>query len=230
MMMTPKVSVKALPLEDRPRERLYHNGAAELSLPELLSVLLGRGSKDGGVLFLAYRLIERYGDVVSLGRADLDDLTNTPGIGFARACRIVSAFELGKRFTRASGTRGAPVRGPGEIAKLFMDDMRHYDREHFKAAFLNTKNQILRIVTVSIGSLNASIVHPREIFKPAISASAASIILVHNHPTGDPSPSKEDVEFTRRFAKCGDLMGIQLLDHIIIGSGRYRSLKESGVF
>ena len=111
-----------------------------------------------------------------------------------------------------------------------MDDMRHYDREHFKAALLNTKNQILRVVTVSIGSLNASIVHPREIFKPAISASAASIILVHNHPTGDPSPSKEDVEFTRRFAKCGDLMGIQLLDHIIIGSGRYRSLKESGVF
>ena len=129
-----------------------------------------------------------------------------------------------------SETRGTPIRGPGEVAKLFMDEMRHYDREHFKAVLLNTKNQVLRIVTVSIGSLNASIVHPREIFKPAISASAASIILVHNHPTGDPSPSKEDVEFTRRFAKCGDLMGIQLLDHIIIGSGRYRSLKESGIF
>jgi DNA repair protein RadC len=108
--------------------------------------------------------------------------------------------------------------------------MKHLDREHFKAALLNTKNQILKVVTVSIGSLNASIVHPREILKPAISASAASIVLLHNHPTGDPTPSREDVEFTRRFAKCGDLIGIRLLDHVIIGAGRYRSLKETGVF
>jgi len=108
--------------------------------------------------------------------------------------------------------------------------MKDYDREHFRAVFLNTKNQMLKTVTISIGSLNASIVHPREILKPAISVSAATIILVHNHPTGDPTPSREDIEFTRRFAKCGELIGIELLDHVIIGADRYQSLKEGGYF
>lgn len=228
--MTGGISVKALPPEDRPRERLYRIGPADLSLPELLAIVLGRGSKEGSALDLAYRLLENFGDIVVLGRASVDELTNVPGIGFVRACQIAAAVEVGKRFSRASATRGVSVSGPSEVATLFMDEMKHYDKEHFKAALLNTKNQILKVVTVSIGSLNASVVHPREILKPAISASAASIILVHNHPTGDPAPSKEDVEFTRRFAKCGELIGIQLLDHVIIGSGGYRSLKEAGVF
>jgi DNA repair protein RadC len=229
-MMMDRLSVRALPPEDRPRERLYRIGSADVSLPELLAIVLGRGSRQGSALVLAYRLLETFGDIVTLGRAGLDELTAVPGIGFARACQIVAAVEMGKRFSRANATRGISIRGPAEVAGLFMDEMKHYDREHFKAALLNTKNQVLKIVTVSIGSLNASIVHPREILKPAISASAASIILVHNHPTGDPAPSREDVEFTRRFAKCGDLIGIQLLDHVIIGSGRFQSLKEAGVF
>jgi DNA repair protein RadC len=224
------MSVKRLPPEDRPRERLYHNGASELSLQELLAVVLGKGTKDASALALAYRLLERFGDIVSLGRTSLDDLKKIPGIGFVRACQLVAAFEIGKRFARDPGIQGASIHGPEDIAGIFMDEMKHLDREHFKAALLNTKNQILKVVTVSIGSLNASIVHPREILKPAISASAASIVLVHNHPTGDPAPSREDVEFTRRFAKCGDLIGIRLLDHVIIGAGRYRSLKETGVF
>jgi DNA repair protein RadC len=228
--MSGGISVRGIPVEDRPRERLYRVGAADVSLQELIAVVLGRGSKEASALSLAYGLLETFGDIVALGRANLDELRNVRGIGFARACQIVAAVELGKRFSRASTAAGISIRGPAEVAGLFMDEMKHYDREHFKAAFLNTKNQVLRIVTVSIGSLNASIVHPREILKPAISASAASIILVHNHPTGDPAPSREDVEFTRRFAKCGELIGIQLLDHLIIGSGRYQSLKEAGVF
>ncbi len=223
-------SVRCLPAEDRPRERLYHIGPADLSLQELIAIVLGRGSREASALLLAYRLLETFGDIMTLGRASLDELTKVRGIGFARGCQIVAAVEIGKRFGRASTTQGVSIRGPGEVARLFMDEMKHYDREHFKAALLNTKNQVLKVVTVSIGSLNASIVHPREILKPAISASAASIILVHNHPTGDPAPSKEDVEFTRRFAKCGELIGIQLLDHVIIGCGRYESLKEAGVF
>ncbi|MDH3214904.1 MAG: DNA repair protein RadC [Candidatus Krumholzibacteria bacterium] len=228
--METHLSVKRLPPEDRPRERLYHNGPCELSLQELLAIVLGRGTREASALGLAFRLLERYGDIVSLGRANLDDLKKVPGIGFVRACQLVAAFEIGKRFATNPGTRGISIHGPGDIARMFMHEMTHLDREHFKAALLNTKNQVLKVVTISIGSLNASIVHPREIFKPAISASAASIVLVHNHPTGDPTPSQEDVEFTRRFAKCGDLMGIQLLDHVIIGWGRYRSLKESGAF
>ncbi len=228
--MRTQMSVKRLPLEERPRERLYHVGASELSLQELLAIVLGRGTREASALVLAYRLLERFGDVVALGRTSLDDLKKFPSIGFVRACQLVAAFEIGKRFAREPGMTGCPVRGPGDIARIFMDEMRHLDKEHFKAALLNTKNQILKVVTVSIGSLNASIVHPREILKPAISASAASIILVHNHPTGDPAPSREDVEFTRRFAKCGELIGIRLLDHVVIGAGRYRSLKEGGVF
>jgi DNA repair protein RadC len=219
-----------LPRGERPRERMYWNGSRELSLLELLAIVVGGGSKGAGALAVAYRLLESFGDLSALGRAGVDDLMNIPGIGIARACQLVAAFELGRRLARESGSNGAAIKSPGDIAGIFMDEMKHYDREHFKAALLNTKNQILKIVTVSIGSLNASIVHPREILKPAISASAASIVLVHNHPTGDPKPSREDIEFTRRFAKCGELIGIGLLDHVIIGTSGYASLKEQGYF
>jgi DNA repair protein RadC len=203
-------------------------GTRELSLQELLAIVIGGGSNSAGALTIAYRLINEFRDLSSLGRADPDELRAVKGIGFARACQLVAAFELGKRFAKESGVNNTSIRAPEDIARLFMDEMKHLDREHFKAALLNTKNQILKIVTVSIGSLNASIVHPREILKPAIATSAASIVLVHNHPTGDPKPSKEDIEFTKRFAKCGELIGIGLLDHVIIGAGRYTSLKERG--
>ena len=222
--------IRGLPEGDRPRERLYHIGPRELSLQEILAIIIGGGSKGAGALILSLRLLEEFGDIVTLGRSGIDDLRRVSGIGFAKASQMVAAFELGKRFSRESVSNGSAVKMPQDIARIFMDEMKHYDREHFRAAFLNTKNQIIRTVTVSIGSLNASIVHPREILKPAISASAASIILVHNHPTGDPTPSREDIEFTRRFAKCGDLIGIELLDHVIIGADRFQSLKEGGYF
>ena len=228
--MLQRFSVKRIPDQDRPRERLYHVGAAELSLQELVAIVIGGGSRGASAPVVAMSVLHEFGDLVSLGRAVVDDLSRIPGIGFAKACQLVASFELGKRFARESRSNGNSVRTPRDIALLFIDEMKHYDKEHFKAAFLNTKNQLLKVVTVSIGSLNASIVHPREILKPAISISAASIILVHNHPTGDPTPSKEDIEFTNRFAKCGELIGIELLDHVIIGADGYRSLKEGGYF
>jgi DNA repair protein RadC len=223
-------SSRGLPTSDRPRERLYARGAGELSLQELLAIVIGEGTRGSSALVVALGLLGEFGDLVAMGRAGVDEMRRVRGIGFARACQLAAAFELGKRFARAARTNGTSIRAPADVARLFMDEMKHYDREHFKAAFLNTKNQIIRVVTVSIGSLNASIVHPREILKPAIAASAASIVLVHNHPTGDPSPSREDVEFTRRFARCGELIGIELLDHIVIGADRFQSLKESGYF
>jgi len=225
-----RISLRGLPSGDRPRERLYARGAGEISLQELLAIVIGGGTRGAGASMLALRLLGEFGGVVALGRSGVDELRRVPGIGFARACQLVAAFELGKRFARESRAGGSAIREPGDIARLFMDEMKDYDREHFKAAFLNTKNQIIKVVTVSIGSLNASIVHPREILKPAIASSAASIVLVHNHPTGDPSPSREDIEFTRRFARCGELIGIELLDHIVIGADRFQSLKESGCF
>ena len=225
-----KTPSSGLPAADRPRERLYARGAGELSLQELLAIVIGEGTRGSSALVVALRLLGEFGDLVSTGRAGVDEMRRVPGIGFARACQLVAAFELGKRFARESRKSGSSIRAPKDVARLFMDEIKDYDREHFKAAFLNTKNQIIKVVTVSIGSLNASIVHPREILKPAIAASAASIVLIHNHPTGDPTPSREDVEFTRRFARCGELIGIELLDHVVIGADRFQSLKESGYF
>ena len=224
------LSVSGLPSSEKPRERLYHVGPRELSLQEILAIAVGGGSAGAGALGLAFGLLGAFGSLTALGRAGVDDLRQVRGIGFAKACQLVAVFELGKRFARDSVSNGSSIKTPGDVSRIFMDEMKHYDREHFRAAFLNTKNQLIRTVTVSIGSLNASIVHPREILKPAISASAASIVLVHNHPTGDPTPSREDIEFTRRFARCGELIGIEILDHFIIVSDRYKSLKEGGYF
>jgi len=228
--MNGTASKHGLPSGDRPRERLYHVGARELSLQEIVAIIIGGGARGAGALILSMRVLTEFPDLLALGRTSIDELRRVPGIGFARACQLAASFELGRRFARETRGNGTSVKTPADVARFFMDEMKDYDREHFRAVFLNTKNQMLKTVTISIGSLNASIVHPREILKPAISVSAATIILVHNHPTGDPTPSREDIEFTRRFAKCGELIGIELLDHVIIRADRYQSLKEGGYF
>ncbi len=196
---------------------------------ELLELVLsggaGRSSRE-----VAAELLERYGDVLGLMRSEVKELVRIRGVGVKSALRIKAALELARRgFLRERLEKTVKVGSPSDLAEIMIPELKGLDREHFKAVLLNTKNVIVRIVTVAIGSLNAALVHPRETFKTAVSSSAASLILVHNHPTGDPEPSREDEELTKRFAEAGRLLGIELLDHIIIGDGRFVSLRERGL-
>lgn len=228
-MLEYKITMKDMPLELRPRERILKDGPEALSNIELLAILLRIGTKEDNVLELAAKILTQVGNVKGLVNHSIDDLKNIKGIGLAKAAQIKAAIELGKRISSTSNEERPIIRSPQDVERLLMEEMRHLDREYFKAISLNTKNNVLAIETVSVGSLSSSIVHPRELFKNPIKRSAAAIILVHNHPSGDPSPSKEDLDVTRRLAEVGKLLGIEVLDHIIIGDNKYISLKEKGV-
>lgn len=179
---------------------------------------------------IAARLLERFGSVRRLAAASTDEWSCTQGVRAEHVERLAACLEIGRRVVYGRPFARVRVDGPGDVARLLMPALRDSDREHFIAVLLTTKNQVIDVVTVSIGSLSASIVHPREVMKPAIQTSAAAVVVAHNHPTGVPTPSPEDVEFTRRLAQCGELLGIRLLDHVIVGDGTYASLREGGHF
>jgi DNA repair protein RadC len=220
--------MEEIPVEDRPRERLKSLGAEVLSVRELLAIVIGPGSRDKGAMELAGDLMSAFESTRDLSGASIEKLSGINGMGFAKACRVRAAIELGKRVVKAMRGRIRSVRCPDDAAGLVMEDMRHLDREHFKVILLDSKNAVISIETVSVGTVNASIVHPREALRPALEKSATSMVLVHNHPTGNVSPSREDILLTKRFEKCGRILGIDVVDHIIIGDGRYKSLKEGG--
>lgn len=215
-----KTSLEAL------RSRFYLRGSDGVGDEDLLAMVIGAcNHRPAGAI--AQELMERYGGLDGIEEAGIDGLLGFGGLGRAGIVRLKAAFELGKRsVTRERENRITKVRSPGDVAELMIPELKGLDREHFKAVLLDTKNGIIRIVTVAVGSLNAALVHPREIFKAAVKASAAGIIMVHNHPTGNPEPSNEDADLTLRFARCGELMGIELIDHIIIGGGRFVSMRE----
>ena len=218
-----KAKIKDMPEDERPRERLIKYGPKHLSTAELLAIVMRVGTREENVLAVAKKLLEKY-NLPALSKCDVIELRKTLGIGDAKACQIVACFELGTRLlTYESKT---PIRTPQDVADLFMPELRYLKKEIFKGVYLDTKNRVIGDETVSVGSLNTNIVHPREVFKKAIEKSAASIILVHNHPSGDPTPSSEDIELTKRMLEAGTLMGIEVFDHIIIGDGTYISLKE----
>ena len=169
------------------------------------------------------KLLEKY-NLPALSKSDVIELRKTLGIGDAKACQIVASFELGRRLLTYESK--PPIRTPQDVADMFMPELRYLKKEIFKGVYLDTKNRVIADETVSMGSLNTNIVHPREVFKKAIEKSAASIILVHNHPSGDPTPSSEDIELTKRMLEAGNLLGIAVFDHVIIGDGKYISLKE----
>ncbi|MBB6451922.1 DNA repair protein RadC [Salirhabdus euzebyi] len=222
------ILIKDVPKDDRPRERLIHLGANHLSNQELLAIVLGSGSKNESVTSIAQRLLIHFEGLPLLKDATVEELTAIKGIGNAKAVLLIAAFELGKRIHAFRPTERFVIRSPEDGADFLMEELRHLKQEHFVCLFLNTKNQVMHQQTVFIGSLNASIVHPREIFREAVKRSAASFICAHNHPSGDPSPSQEDIHVTRRLAECGKMIGIELLDHIVIGDRKYVSMKEKG--
>ncbi len=220
--------IRDFPQDERPRERFIHHGPQSLSNHELLAILLRTGTKEESVLQLSNRLLTRFEGLRLLKSATLEEITEIKGIGHAKAIQILAAVELGRRVTNLAFSDRYVIRSPEDGAKYMMNEMRFLTQEHFVCLFLNTKNQVIHKQTIFIGSLNASIVHPREVFKEALRRSSASIICLHNHPSGDASPSREDVEVTKRLAECGKIIGIDLLDHLIIGENKFVSLKEKG--
>lgn len=215
----------ACPVSERPRERLKVAGARHLALRELLALLVGTGSAGGSSLEVASR-IEAFagGSAARLGALDVAVLEGLWGVGTATACRIVAASELGRRAACEGPEPGAPVRGPDDVFRRMGPRLRDLPQEEFHALLLNTRHRVVREVLVTRGILDASLIHPREVFRPAVSEGAAGVILVHNHPSGDPTPSQEDRAVTRQLGAAGRALGIPVLDHVVIGWGRYVSL------
>lgn len=218
------VAMRDLPEAARPRERLWRDGPGALSETELLAIILRTGSKEGSALDLARYLLGAFGGLAGIGGAAPEELSAVKGMGPAKAAQVAAALELGRRMGEGSVQRPA-VNTPEDAARLVMGRMQHLDREEFRVILLDTKNRVIQVETVAVGALNTSGVQPREVFKNAIRRSAAAVILVHNHPSGDPTPSREDVALTQRLIRAGELVGIEILDHLIIGDNKYISLK-----
>lgn len=226
--LEPKMMIRDVHLADRPRERLLRQGAASLSNQELIAILLRTGTKQESVLVLANRILSSFDKIQDMKDATMEEYTQVKGVGQAKAVQLLAAAEIGKRIYRKHSEGRYTIRSPEDAAAYLMTDMASLTQEHFVALFLNVKNEILHKETIFIGSLNSSIVHPRELFREAVKRSAASIICAHNHPSGNPTPSPEDIEVTKRLTEAGAVMGIELLDHIIIGDHQFISLKEKG--
>ena len=224
------LKVMDLPLNERPEEKLFLYGAEALSNTELIALILRCGSKKESVLGLSTRVLESVNGLNGMISAGAEDFLHINGIKRAKASKLIALCELAKRINSYRGTsEEIKVTEPRIIADILMNEMQNLPQEVLKLIILNTKNVVISIREVFKGSLNSSIVHPREIFSEALKKNAASIIICHNHPSGDPTPSKEDVNITLRLKECGKIMGIELLDHIIIGNRSYTSLKEKSI-
>ncbi|HHT43382.1 MAG TPA: DNA repair protein RadC [Firmicutes bacterium] len=221
--------MKDLPREERPRERLIRHGVERLANKELLAILLRTGNQRDSALSLAEKLLARFGSLPNLASASFEELVKVNGIGPAKAADILAAFELAKRLADARMEYQGVVNSPSDAAQLVLRELSMADKEHFMIIMLNTKNRVIAKKVISIGHLQASLVHPREMFKEAIRRSSAAVILVHNHPSGDLTPSRDDITTTERLREAGSLLGIDVLDHIIVGDNRYFSFREQGL-
>lgn len=220
--------MKELPAHERPRERFKQYGPSALSHAELLAILIRTGTSQTSARDLAENLLLQTQGLKGLATVEIAEMAGIHGMGETKSIQILAAVELGRRIFSMETEELPTVRSPKDAASIFLSTLRYQQKEHFLVAHLNTKNQVLAVETISIGTLNASLVHPRELFKTAVRRSSASLILAHNHPSGDPKPSTEDLQLTRRLQQAGELMGIEVLDHLIIGGDQFISLKEKG--
>lgn len=225
--------IREMPEDDRPREKLARRGASALNDSELIAILLRTGIAGANAIVVAENLLKTYGSLRGLSRCGVEELAKVPGVGFAKAAQLAAAFDLGNRLARESLTN-QKIDSPELVNALVGGEMRMLRKEEMRVLLLDTRYHLIRTEDVSVGSINESIAHPRDVFRPAVIASAYAVIVVHNHPSGDPSPSQADHSLTRRLAEAAELMQIKLLDHIIIGaqsnsSPGYFSFKEAGV-
>ena len=228
-----QLKIREMPQEERPREKLAAHGATALTDPELIAILLRTGVVGANAVEVGRELLKRYGSLAGLSRCTVDELAKIRGVGFAKAVQLVAAFGLGQRLARETLSK-QKIDSPELANELVGAEMRRLHKESLRVILLDTRYHLIRIEEVSIGSVNESIAHPRDVFRPAVVSSAYALIVVHNHPSGDPSPSQTDHSLTRRLAEAAELLQIKLLDHIIIGApseqgAGYFSFKEAGV-
>jgi DNA repair protein RadC len=222
-------TIMELPSNERPRERLLHYGANALSNAELLAIVLRVGAPDENVIRVAQNLLSRFGGWAGLAQASLTELTAVRGIGEAKVAQLKASLEIGRRLLVESPDERPQIRSPADAANLVMTEMSLLEQEHLRTMLLDTKNRVIDTTTVYQGSLNASLIRVGELFRAAIRANCASLIVVHNHPSGDPTPSPEDVAVTRQIVEAGNLLDVEVLDHLVIGRQRFVSLKERGL-
>lgn len=224
------MNLRELPKEERPREKLLKVGRENLSTAEILAILIGSGTRERSALDIA-------ADVMSINKRGIsflaecrpEELAEIKGIGKVKACEILAAAELGKRIASTPRERGPVIASANDIANIFMERMRYYKKEHFISLLINAKGEIIEEAKISIGDLCSSSTHPREVFVDAVRRSAGSVVFLHNHPSGDPQPSQVDIDTTLRLVEAGELLGIPVLDHIVIGDGRFVSMKAQGI-
>lgn len=221
--------IKELPPGEQPRERLRDHGPAALSDAELLAILLRVGVSGTNVVQLAQQLLVERGGWPGLLRTDYADLCRRHGIGEAKAAALKAALEIGRRLLLMEYEQRIQIKSPTDVARLLMLEMSHLDQEHLRTVLLDTKNHVQAIPTVYVGSLNSSLIRVGEIFKDALKRNSAALIVVHNHPSGDPTPSPDDVLVTREIVQAGNLLDVEVLDHLVIGQGRFVSMRERGL-